>query len=496
MSLPWKILSHGLRHPRRVAMHDDLRTTTYGEMAGAAMITAEMIDGATARPHVGILLPTSGAFPVALLGIWLSQRVAVPLNYLLNRDELRHIILDSGIDLVITVPAMLEHIGGAEVLPDGIRILDLAALDRDGPPPLRWPAFHARDEMAVILYTSGTSGLPKGAILSHGNLSSNVDAAIRHASITPEDTFLGVLPQFHSFGLTDLTLLPLRVGATAVYAARFVPRKVVELIRKHRPDIVMAVPSMYGALLSVKEAVAADFTSIRFAISGGEPLPDATAQAYLDRFGLQLLEGYGLTETSPCTNWATPDRNRPHSVGLPLPGVTNLVVDDHDRPVSPDTDGEIFVAGPNLMQGYYKMPEATAQVFVDLADPATGNRRRYFRTGDIGRIDRDGYLYVTGRKKEMLIIGGENVFPREIEEVLNRHDSVQDSAVIGKTDGMRGELPLAFVEIREGANFDEAALRSWCRDHLATYKVPREIRVMDTLPRTPTGKILRRMLSA
>lgn len=496
MNLLWKILANSVRHPRRVAMHDDHSSMTYGRLAGASLVVAEAIDAATCANHVGILLPTSGAFSVALLGAWMSRRVAVPMNYLLNPEEIQHLVRDSGIDLIITVPAMLEQIGGREVLPDHVRCLDLSTIDRTDMPPLRWPPFITGHDLAVILYTSGTSGRPKGVMLSHDNLASNVEAAIQHARITATDTFLGVLPQFHSFGLTDLTLLPLRVGATTIYSARFVPRKILGLIRRYRPDIVMAVPSMYGALLSVREAVADDFTSIRFAISGGEPLPDATAQIYLARFGLSLLEGYGLTETSPTTNWSTPQHHRHHSVGLPLPGVSNLVVDNEDHPVPPNVEGEILIAGPNLMHGYYRQPKQTSAVFVNITDPVTGQRRRYFRTGDIGKIDEDSYLYITGRKKEMLIIGGENVFPREIEEVLNRHASVHDSAVIGKADGMRGELPLAFVEVDNEQPFDETALRSWCRDHLAAYKVPREIRVLETLPRSPTGKILRRMLSA
>ena len=327
-----------------------------------------------------------------------------------------------------------------------------------------------------------------------------MDAAIEHAQIKRADTFLGVLPQFHSFGLTALTLIPLRIGARVVYSARFIPKKIVELIREHRPDIVIAVPSMYGALLSVKGATAGDFSRVRLAISGGEPLPQATYEAFLERFELQILEGYGLTETAPITNWSTPKRFVRHAVGPTLPQVHEVIVDDHDRPVEPGREGEILITGPNIMKGYYKLADQTRQVMVDLPNSASdGYRRRtrrYFRTGDIGRLDENGFLFITGRKKEMLIIGGENVFPREIEEVLNQHQTVRDSAVIGRTDGVRGEVPVAFVEIQDESPFDATALRAWCRDRLAGYKVPREIRQIDALPRNPTGKILRRQLSA
>jgi long-chain acyl-CoA synthetase len=501
MNLLWLILTQALRHPNRVAAVDDQRSWRYLDLVGGAMLVAEAIETQSSARNVAICLPTGGAFPMALLGAWLAGRVAVPLNYLLGRDELTYVINDSDVDTILTVPAMLEFIGGAEVIPRGVRVLDLMTLDRTGLPPLRWPPMAARDQTAVILYTSGTSGRPKGVMLSHGNLLSNVEAAIAHAKLSRLDRFLGVLPQFHSFGLTALTLVPLRVGATAFYCAKFVPRRIVSLLRRYQAAIIMAVPSMYGALLSVKDATSSDFASIRLAISGGEPLSDGVLEAFRDRFGVNIHEGYGLTETAPITNLSTPERCRRGSVGTALPGVRVVVVDDQDRPLPPGRDGEILIAGPNVMGGYYKQPEQTREVFVKLDGPTTagaggGTDSIFFRTGDIGRLDADGFLAVTGRKKEMLIIGGENVFPRQIEEVLNQHPCVRDSAVIGRQDGVRGEVPIAFVEIEEAKNFDEAQLRTWCRQRLAAFKVPRNIERIDLLPRSATGKILRRRLQA
>jgi len=497
MSLIWPIVRRALTSPKRVAVVDDHQQLTYGRLVGGAMFLAHQIETVTSDRHVGLLLPTSGAFPLALLAAWLAKRVAVPFNYLLAQDELSYVIADSGIDTIVTVGPMIEFLGGRHMIPAHIRLLRLEDVDFTGFPPLRWPPRPASDNLAVILYTSGTSGRPKGVMLTHGNLQANVQDCITHANITLRDKFLGVLPQFHSFGLTALTLLPLAAGCQVVYTARFVPRKVVELIRKHRPGITMGVPSMYGALLSVKGVAPEDFTSIHCAISGGEPLPRETLDQVRDRFGLEILEGYGLTETSPVTHWSTPDRHRTGSVGLPLPHVTQIILDESDRPLPPNQDGEIVVAGPNVMAGYYKLPNETAQAFVDL-DVCLLDGRKFrgtaFRTGDIGHVDDDGYLYITGRKKEMLIVGGENVFPREIEEVLNHHPSVRDSAVIAKEDGMRGQVPVAFVEVQEGETFDESALRAWCRDRLASYKVPRQITPIDQLPRSATGKILRRKL--
>lgn len=498
MSLVWSIAKHALLHPRRVAVVDDNRTYPYARLFVGAMFIAEHVRRVTEAKHVGIMLPTSGAFPVALLGCWMAGRVAVPLNYLLAKDELAFVAGDSDIDTVLTAGKMLEFLGHTDdqpVLPTDLNIVKLETLDYSGLPELRWPARRRPDDLAVILYTSGTSGKPKGVMLSHGNLEADARAGIEHSGITNVDTFLGVLPQFHSFGLTALTLIPLLCGAKVVYTARFIPKKIVQLIREHKPHITMGVPSMYGALLSVKDLGPGDVASIRLPVSGGEPLPDALFEEYRERLNMTLFEGYGLTETSPATHWSTPDRNRRHSVGTALPGVRTFVLDEHDRPLPPDTEGEIALAGPMVMQGYYKRPDLTDQVMVNLRVSDTETVRA-FRTGDIGKVDADGFLFITGRKKEMIIVGGENVFPREIEEALNHHPSVRDSAVVGKTDGMRGEVVVAFVELQDDATFDEADLRSWCRDRLAQFKVPREIRAIDELPRNPTGKIMRRKLKA
>ena len=501
MGLLWPIMMQAMRNRGRVAVVDDQRPYTYGQLLGGSMFVAEQIEAVTPNPLVGILLPTSGAFPVALLACWLAGRTAVPLNYLLKPRELAYVIQDSGIDTILTTAVMLDFVRNDDEDPIGpnVRLLCLEDLDFTGWPPLRWPPASPGDDLAVILYTSGTSGLPKGVMLTHSNLHSNVEAAIVHAELTEADTFLGVLPQFHSFGLTALTLLPLRLGSKIVYHARFIPRKIVSLIRKHRPDIFMAIPSMYGALLSVKDLQPDDFASIRLPISGGEPLPNATYDTYLERFNLRILEGYGLTETAPICNWCTMTRHRLHSVGPAIPGVEIRIVDEKDRMLPANAEGEVLIAGPNIMKGYYHLPQQTAEVFVNLiSQTANGGARtkRFFRTGDIGKLDHDGFLYITGRKKEMLIVGGENLFPREIEEVLNKHESVAASAVIGKTDGVRGEVPVAFVELNQDSTFDDSALRAWCRQSLAGYKVPRQIRQIDQLPRNPTGKILRRELNA
>jgi long-chain acyl-CoA synthetase len=479
----WPILRTALRNPSRLAIVDDQRRWRYIDLLGGAFHLAEKIEAISHQRRVGILLPTSGAFPMALLAIWLLRRVPVPVNFLLQARERQFIIDHSEIDTLITAGPMLEHLGEA---PSGVRLLKLDEMTFTGAPPLRWPPIAAADEPAVILYTSGTSGRPKGVVLTHGNLSSNVRAAIQHVRLTTSDGFIGVLPQFHSFGLTALTLVPLSGGALVIYTARFQPLKLVKLIRQYKPDIFLGIPSMYNALLGVKSLGPDDLKQIKLAVSGGEPLPQVIFDRFKSQFDMHILEGYGLTETAPVVSWSVPWAWKPGSVGKVLPGIEVQIVDDADRPVPPGEEGEVLVRGPNVMAGYYRQAELTAEVL---------DGRGYFRTGDWGKLDEEGFLFITGRKKDMLIIGGENVFPREIEEVLNQHPTVRDSAVVGRQDYSRGEVPIAFVEIEEGATFDEAALRTWCREHLAGYKVPREIRSMVSLPRGPTGKVLRRELA-
>jgi long-chain acyl-CoA synthetase len=497
MSIVRRIYRNALVHPFRTAVIDDQREYSFIKIAVGAMHVAKAIEQATDRDKVGIMLPTSGAFPVALLGAWLAKKTPVPLNYLLSQDELNHVVEDSGIDVVVTAGKMLDALEGLGVdatkLPGPPDLLKLEELSFKGLPPLRLPPKPADDDLAVLLYTSGTSGKPKGVMLSEKNLRHNIEACLEHAGLTHCDAFLGVLPQFHTFGLTVLTLLPLYVGGKSIYTARFMPKKLIDLMVKHRPQLFVAVPSMLNAMLGVKKSTPDDWKSLRFVICGGEPLPQAVFEGFQEKFNVHLLEGYGLTETSPVSNWSTPEQNRRHSVGKSLPQVQNFIVGDNDQLLGPNQEGEILIAGPSVMLGYYQLPELTAQVIVHLDIPGQG-RTRCFRTGDIGKLDDEGYLYITGRKKEMLIIGGENVFPREIEEVLNRHESVHASAVVGRQDGSRGEVAIAFVELEEGAAFDESALKAHCREGMAGFKVPKEIRLLDELPRTPTGKVLRREL--
>ena len=484
MELLQSILKTWRRNLFQTLIVDDFRSWRGIDLQVASWHVQKKLISMDDSEHVGVMLPTSGLFPVAATAIWSLGKTIVPINYLLSPDEISYIMKDAGLKTVITVGPMLNMVGP---LPENVQALEMDTMSFGGLPPIRRIVKRGEETLAALLYTSGTSGRPKGVMLSEGNIRSNVDQCCAWSGFNKSDSFLGLLPQFHSFGFTVTTMLPMSIGAKAIYSARFNPRKTFDLLRKHRPTAMLAIPSMFNALLNAKSGEPDDFSSVRFAVSGGEALPDAVFEGMKQKFGLVINEGYGLTETAPVTNWCRPDEHRRGSVGMPVTGVTERIVDEKGNDLGPCEDGEVRMSGPNIMQGYYKLPEETAAVFDD---------QGYFRSGDMGQFDEDGFLYITGRIKEMLIIGGENVFPREIEEVLTKHESVSAAGVVGRPDLSRGEVAVAFVELVDGAEFNEQALRSWCRETLASFKVPKSIILLDELPRNPTGKIMRRALSA
>lgn len=484
MNLGIAVTKSLLRRPMRTFITDDMRSYRGIDLMVAGMHIADQVDAMTSQPRVGMLIPTSGIFAAAAYGVWISGRTAVPLNYLLDEKTLNYVIDDSGCDLIIASRKLIEHIG---FVPQVKTIVYLEDIDFKALPTPRLPKWTSADDLGVVLYTSGTSGKPKGVMLTHRNLLTNAKQMHSHIGVKSSDVFLGVLPQFHSFGLTGSTLVPLVFGCKTIYSARFMPKKLVELIQTHRPSICMAIPSMYNALLTVKSASKEDFKSFRLLASGGEPLPENVRDRFAERFEQPIVEGYGLTETSPVTNVLLPHENRPGTVGRAVPGLIQRIVDPLTEKILPhSTDGELRLKGPNVMKGYLGLDDETNDVF---------DTDGFFKTGDMAQIDADGFLKITGRIKEMMIVGGENVFPREIEEVLNAHPVVHDSGVIGQSDPMRGEVPVAFVELEDGQQVDSDELKQWCRDRLPGYKVPKRVEIIDALPRNGTGKIMRRALS-
>jgi len=483
MSVHWPIFRSLLRHARRTLVVDDRRSYTGAEILVASLHVAAEIERRCSTDKVGLMLPTSAAFPIAALATWMLGRVIVPLNYLLKPEELDYVIDHCGTDYVLTAGPLLEAVGARPK----VKSLGLIEeIDFKAVPELRWPAIADDDQLALLIYTSGTTGKPKGVMLTHGNLAANIRQGILGMQATENEVFLGVLPQFHCFGVTQLTLTPLSMGAKVVYTARFNPGKIFSLAREHGATVFIGIPSMYGALASAKGGSPEDFASMRLMVSGAEPLPDATFERFREKFGVNICEGFGMTELAPATNVSVPGRCRRHSVGQPLDGIEQRIVDPATgQELPPNLEGELRLRGPNLMAGYYRREDETRAAIDELG---------YMRTGDIARVDEDGYLYITGRLKEMIIVGGENVFPREVEEVLNQHPGVNASGVIGVRDDIRGEVIVAFAEPREGMTPTGDELRVWCRERLAGYKCPREVFVVEALPRNPVGKIMRKDL--
>ena len=485
MSVHWPIIRTLVRNATRTLIFDDQGSYQGKDILIAAMHVASEIERCSASSTVGLLLPTSATFPIAAIASWMLGRTVVPLNYLLKPEELAYVIDHCQTDCIVTVNPILEHI---DIKPAGVHLIKMDELNYRTIPDLRWPAMAGDDALAMLIYTSGTTGRPKGVMLTHGNLSANIRQGVGGMDVTKNDVFLGVLPQFHAFGVTQLTLTPLTVGAKVLYTARFRASTILKLAREHGATAFVGIPSMYNALIAAKQGKPEDLATMRLMVSGAEPLPDATLTRFRDKFNITICEGYGMTEMSPATNLAMPDTNKLHSVGRPLAGVEQRIVDPAtEQELSVCSEGELRMKGPNLMAGYFRNPEATRAALDSLG---------YLKTGDMAKIDEDGYLFITGRIKEMIIVGGENVFPREVEEVLNKHEAVASSGVIGVQDPMRGEVIVAFVELLEDQAITGDELRTWCRQFLAGYKAPREVHIIDALPRNPIGKIIRRDLKA
>ena len=478
------LFAQAQRKPQDVAIVDDRGSTTYQELAAMSAGLGMYLSAQTKQRRVGILLPASAGFVASFYGTLLAGKTAVPINFLLGEREIAHIIKDSEVDTIVTIPQLAGRLAN---LP--LNLVDLTQLPKT-PPAAIAPKFPqpTADDVACLLYTSGTSGLPKGVLLTYGNLQSDTDLAISHVQLQSEHKFLGVIPLFHSFGILAMMIAPIQLGATIIYLARFSPVGALAAIKEHRASLMFGTPSMYAAIYRLKDAKPEDFSSIYAMISGAEPLPSTLREAFKQRFGVPILEGYGLTETSPAIALNTPQVNRPGSVGKPLPQVTFKITNDDGDAVPDGEIGEVWVKGPMVMQGYHNLPDETSAVMT-----ADG----FFKTGDLGRIDADGFLFITGRKKDMIIVAGEKAFPREIEDVLARHPSVAEAAVVGKKDPSRGEVVVAFVTAREGQTPAADELKDHCKQQgLPQWKSPREIHVVADLPRSPTGKVLKRELAA
>jgi long-chain acyl-CoA synthetase len=476
------LFAHAKDKPQDVAVTDDRGQYTWQQLAAMSAGLGMYLSFQTKKRTVGLLLPSSAAFVASFYGTLLAGKSAVAMNFLLGDREIQHVIADSGIDTVVTIPQLAPRLGEAR-----LNVVDLTQLPQTPPAAIapKFPAVSAND-LAVLIYTSGTSGMPKGVEITYGNIHETVRSAIEMADLKGEHKFLGIVPPFHVLGLTATVVAPVTLGAPVVYQARFSAVGAVSAIRDHKLSLIFAVPSMFGAMLHLKNASADDFRHAYAVISGGEPLPEALRQRFEQRFGAPLLEGYGLSESCGPIVLNVPQAQRPGSVGRLMPGASARFVDDDGNNVPDGQTGEIWLKGPMIMRGYHNLPDETAAALT-----ADG----FLRTGDLGRMDNDGYIYITGRKKEMIIVAGEKASPREIEDVLMRHPAIADAAVVGKRDASRGEVVVAFVIPKEGQEVKADNVRDFCRENqLAQWKCPREVHVVPELPRSPTGKVLKRVL--
>jgi long-chain acyl-CoA synthetase len=481
------------RHPERPALKLDDTVLTYAMLDQGASRVAGLLKDRGLEPgdRVGIMLPNVPYFGIVYYGVLRAGGAVVPMNVLLKSREVRFYLSDPGARHLFAWHEFAEPAqegareAGAEAIiikPGEFEQLLAQA------PEARADAAREPSDTAVILYTSGTTGTPKGAELTHSNMLENcLHGGTELVRVGEQDVILGALPLFHSFGQTCCMNNAIRAGACLTMIPRFDPAKALEIIQRDKVTLFEGVPTMYHAMLNHPERERYDVTSLRTCVSGGSAMPVEVMRGFERAFGAVVLEGYGLSETSPVASFNHLDReHKPGSIGTPIKGVEMKVVDDEDNDLPPGEVGEIVIRGHNVMKGYWNRPDATAEVM----------RGGWLHTGDMARVDEDGYFFIVDRKKDMIIRGGYNVYPREIEEVLYEHPAILEAAVLGVPDPAMGEEVAAAVVLRPGADADAEEIRSFVKERVAAYKYPRRIWFTDTLPKGPTGKILKRAIAA
>jgi long-chain acyl-CoA synthetase len=467
---------------------------TYGQLEEAASRVADGLSklGVGRGERVALFLPNSPSWVYSYLGILKIGAVAVSLNSTLKAAEAGFILDDCGAKAVVTTESLRRNVPAGDLpLLEHCLIADGDA--GEGDIPLRQLVEGAAgraeavemeaDSPAAIVYTSGTTGFPKGAVLTHGNVVSNVEAKIRCLGIRPDDRLLLFLPLFHCFGQNAVLNSGLGAGATLVLHHKFDASEVLRSIRDDGVTMVFGVPTTF--ILLCEQASAADMRSVRYYFSAAACLPPEIERRWQQKFGLPIHQGYGLTETSPFASYNHQSRHKPGSIGTPIEGVEMKVVDPDDgRELPPEAAGEILVRGPNVMLGYWNRPDETARVIKD----------GWFHTGDIGRADAEGYFYIEDRLKDMVNVGGLKVYPAEVENVIYQHPSVSEAAVYGLPDPLLGESVAASVVLKPGLAPAEEEIVALCRRRLSAYKVPSAVEFVASLPKNPSGKILKRVL--
>jgi len=496
-------------HPRAAAVVLKKQTLTFQQLQEHIERWASVLHGRGVRAGdtFGIVMRNCPEFVITFFALVRLGARAVPVNFLLKADEIAYIFEDAGVIGVITQPPFLGNLLEArkklpklrDVVVAGQATGDskqgtvqffnslMAAAVPGSPSPV--PSTDP-EEVAMIIYTSGTTGKPKGALLTHRNFISNAEQCLAMVpTLSRKDVFLCLLPMFHSFAWTVCVLLPVYLGCKIVIIESIQPfNEVIKQIFRQRASIFVAVPPIYAALLRVPFWWPMRFINpLRICISGAAALPVSVHQKFEKKFGIPLMEGYGLTEASPVVTLNPEKKRLPGSIGKALPGVELRFVGESGETVPVGEVGEICIRGGNVMKGYYHQDEATQQAFLD-------NERQWLRSGDLGYIDPEGYVHISDRKKDLIIVKGLNVYPKEVEDVLMSHPAVQEAAVIGIQDETGDELIRAFVILKEGAQVDKLELMKLCRGQLAPYKCPRDLEIRKELPKNAIGKILKRTL--
>jgi len=476
------------RHGERTALKLDDNEVSY-----------EMLDEATKRlvgvlqdkgfeggDRVGIMLPNVPYFAVIYYGVLRAGGTVVPMNPLLKGREVEFYLSDPGAKILFAWHDFAEAAEkGAEAAGAECVLVKPGEFEQlvGGAEPVEGMVDVAPDDTAVILYTSGTTGKPKGAELTHSNLKKNTEVARSLFDLGDDAITLGALPLFHSFGQTCGLNATVAGGGCLTLIPRFDPEKALEIIQRDKVTVFEGVPTMYGAMLNLENRDQYDTSTLKVCASGGAAMPGEILRGFEDAFGCKVLEGYGLSETSPVASFNHPDKERKiGSIGTPIEGVEMKVVDDDGNEVPQGEIGEIVIKGHNVMKGYWNRPDATEESIKD----------GWFSTGDMAKVDEDGYFFIVDRKKELIIRGGYNVYPREVEEVLYEHPAVLEAAVIGVEDPEMGEEVGAAIVVKEGENLSEDDVKSYVKEQVAGYKYPRKVWFVDELPKGPTGKILKR----
>jgi long-chain acyl-CoA synthetase len=444
---------------------------------------------------VALLLGNTPGFIISFYGILRIGAAVVPINPIYTAREINYILTNCHAKAIIAHAPLQPLINSMkdQLAPSVQLIYDdfvegeysiLSWLQDLGTPVAAQRVNIEEDDLAVILYTSGTTGDPKGAMLSHRNLASNAAACVELFNLTKDDRIVTVLPIFHVFCLTACLNTSIACGATILLIPKFSPTEVVRTISEEQATIFAGVPTMYNFMLQLPEPSASDFASLRGCISGGAAMPGALLSKFEERYQVQVLEGYGLSEASPVATFNPMDGVRkPGSIGVAIPGVEIKVVDEDGQEVPRGEIGELIVKGPNVMLGYLGMPEATRFALRD----------GWLYTGDMAKMDEDGYMFIVDRKKDMILVGGYNVYPREVEEVLYKHPAIVEAAVVGSPDEEHGEVVKAVI-VRSNPQLAESEIIQYCQDKLAKYKIPKRIEFVSALPKNSTGKIIRKAL--